>query len=243
MACDRYVWIYCHGSTFWELDEEEIQRYGGSKSDALPVVDNLEEYIEVLRRGQVLADPGMLDLVSRIRSRRWVDFLTERGSPGQWNLVGPFSNEDGKGFDHSYAPEEEIDLDATYQSDGGEVGWQVVDVPSTGHVNLSQMFRPPHYRLAYAHCFIDTEEPVIGKILLGSDDGVKIWIDNELVYELDAVRGAEPDDDSVPVELRGGRLPVLVKVCNYVGGWGFYFRIVGDDGMAIPGVKFSVTRS
>ena len=42
MACDRYVWIYCHGSTFWELDEEEIQRYGGSKSDALPVVDNLE---------------------------------------------------------------------------------------------------------------------------------------------------------------------------------------------------------
>ena len=240
MACDRYIWIYCHGSVFWELDEDEVDRYGGSESDALPVVDNLNDYIQVLERGQVLDDEEIRHQTSRIGEKDWVDFIGGIGSPLEWNLVGPFPNENGEGFGSTYPPEEHVDLEDTYQGDGGEASWQVAKVLSTGHVDLHHIYRPPNYRLAYAYCYVDAEEARNGKILFGSDDGAKIWLGDELVFELDVVRGAEPDDDSIPISLSKGRTPILLKVCNYKGTWGFYFRIVGQDGRAIPGVTFSV---
>jgi hypothetical protein len=34
---------------------------------------------------------------------------------------------------------------------------------------------------------------------IGSDDGVKVWLNGELVHENWIDRGVEPDDDVVPV--------------------------------------------
>ncbi|MBU7004747.1 MAG: hypothetical protein HXS50_04220, partial [Theionarchaea archaeon] len=239
MVCDKYIWIYCHGSTFWELDDDEMDRYGGSRSDALPTVDNLDEYIEVLRGRQILADPSIANMASRIREKRWVDFIEGTGSPRRWYLAGPFNNEDNVGFDTSYQPEVNIDPNDKYDGKGGQVGWQKTDVSSSGYVDLSHIFRPPDYSLAYALCYMESERATKGKILMGSDDGVKVWLGNALVHELDVVRGAEPADDVVPIDIDAGRTAILLKVCNHRGSWGFYFRIVGEDYKAIPGVTFT----
>jgi hypothetical protein len=243
MVCDRYIWIYCHGSTFWKLDGEEMERYRGSRSDSLPTVGDLNDYLEVLLRRQVLADPAIVDVASRIRKRSWVDFLEGAGSPREWYLLGPFSNEENAGFDRKFPPEECIDENDTYEGKTGPVGWRKIKVSSSGHVDLSHIYRPPDYSLAYALCYMKSEGTAKGKILIGSDDGVKVWLGDRLVHELDVVRGAEPDDDVVPIDIDAGKIPILLKVCNHKGSWGFYFRIVGEDGRAIPGVEFSTTRT
>jgi hypothetical protein len=157
--------------------------------------------------------------------------------------VGPFDNEENAGFDRTYPPEESIDESDTYEGKTGPVGWQVIEVSSSGYVDLSHIYRPPDYSLAYALCDMESERAVKGKIVMGSDDGVKVWMGPRLVHELDMVRGAEPADDIVPIEIDAGRTTILVKVCNHKGSWGFYFRIVGEDGKAIPGVNFSTTRT
>jgi hypothetical protein len=51
---ERYVWIYGHGSAWWQLPREQIQRYSreshwiwGPEHQALPTVSNLDEYRRV----------------------------------------------------------------------------------------------------------------------------------------------------------------------------------------------------
>jgi hypothetical protein len=239
MVCKKYVWIYCHGSTLWQLDEAEMERYKGSKSDSLPVVPNLDEYLDVLSRRRTLKDPEIRDLAARVRAGEQVDFLARTGTPREWSIVGPFDNAKGKGFNIEYPPEKEVNLGAKYASADGEIAWRRKRVPVTGFINLARIYRPPDYKLAYASCNIEVPMACKGRILLGSDDGAKLWVDGKLVFELDTVRGAEADDDSIPVSLPKGRVPVLLKVANYRGTWGFYFRLVGEDGEPIPGLTFS----
>ena len=62
------------------------------------------------------------------------------------------------------------------------------------------------------------------RMLVGSDDGVRIWVNGEIVHSNPVFRGAAPDQDDVPVSLRKGWNKVLVKVLQGGGGWGFYLR-------------------
>jgi hypothetical protein len=178
-------------------------------------------------------------MASRIREKSWVDFLEGTGSPRRWYLVGPFNNEGNVGFGTRYPPEEYVDPGDKYEGKCGQVGWQEVEVSSSGYVDLSHIYRPPDYNLAYALCYMESQRVAKGKIVMGSDDGVKVWLGDQLVHELDVVRGAEPADDVVPIDIDAGRTAVLLKVCNHRGSWGFYFRIVGEDDNLISGVNFT----
>jgi hypothetical protein len=240
MVCGRYVWIYCHGSTFWQLGPEELQRYGGSASDSLPVVPNLDEYIDVIRERRILGDRHSQAVARRLRRGDWVDFLSPSGSPSEWLLIGPFDNQGGEGFGRSHPPEDSPLRPCTVGGGAESPRWRNARVYSTGYVDLARYFRPPDYRLAYAFCNIVAPGQCEGRVLFGSDDGAKVWLNGELVYELDVVRGAVPDQEAIPVRLREGANPVLLKVVNRKGTWGFYFRVVGDDGSPIPGLAFSV---
>src|SRR5262249_34914773 len=67
---------------------------------------------------------------------------------------------------------------------------------------------------------------------VGSDDGVKVWLNGELVIAHDVPRSAAPDQDRAKVHLRAGDNTLLMKVVNLGGGSAFYFRIrpkTGDE--------------
>ncbi len=239
MLCRRYVWVYCHGSTLWQFGKEEMARYGGHQSDALPVVPNLDSYLEVLSRAEILSDRRIQGIASKIRNGLRVDFLTVSGSPRFWHVIGPFDNSEGKGFGTVYAPEQGIDLGASYEWEGGRAVWQRVGVGSTGYVDLRRLFRPSDYRCAYALCHVALSHDTNAVIHLGSDDGAKVWVEGRLVFELDITRGAEPDQNTIDAVLRKGRVPILLKVVNRRGSWGFYFRVTDEEGRALRGASWS----
>ncbi len=241
MVCKRYVWIYCHGSTLWQLSKDEMVRYNGQASDELPVVENLEDYIDVMRKAEPFPDSRIREAARRIREGKTVDFLSPWGSPKAWNVIGPFDNREGVGFSTAYPPEMEIDLDASYEGASGRVRWRPARVASTGFVDLRRIMHPHEHMCAYALTYANVRDRARGVVLLGSDDGAKLWIGGRQVFALDKIRGAEPDQDRMTVELPGGTIPIMLKVTNHRGAWGFYFRIIGEEGKAIKGLRWSLT--
>ena len=67
-------------------------------------------------------------------------------------------------------------------------------------------------------------------MLVGSDDGVRVWINDALVHSNPAYRGAYPDQDRIKVSLRKGWNKVMIKVLQGAGGWGYYVRFADPDG-------------
>jgi len=67
-------------------------------------------------------------------------------------------------------------------------------------------------------------------LLLGSDDGVKVILNGKQILRRLLDRGAVPDQDTVSLDLQKGLNTLLLKVENYLGGYGFYARIKDPAG-------------
>jgi len=61
---------------------------------------------------------------------------------------------------------------------------------------------------------------------LGSDDGIKVWLNGKLVHRNLVCRGSAPGQDTAPVKLAKGRNRVLVKVEQQLGGFNFYLAVL-----------------
>lgn len=72
---------------------------------------------------------------------------------------------------------------------------------------------------------------------LGSDDGVKVWLNGELVHANNAHRGVTPDEDRVAVSLREGVNSLLLKVTNGPGDWGAIVRFMGEGNRPLRNLR------
>jgi len=162
-------------------------------------------------------------------------FPEELGLVTAWNAVGPFDNAGYAGHDRVYAPEKERDLSATYDGLESPVEWKRIS--GMGYVDLAGQFTPKDWATVYALDYIHTDRDVDAQLRLGSNDTVKVWLGNELVWRYDEGRTAVLDDDIVDVHLGAGVTPVLLKVSQSGGDWGFYFRITDRNGDPIPDVR------
>jgi poly(3-hydroxybutyrate) depolymerase len=80
--------------------------------------------------------------------------------------------------------------------------------------------------VAYAFREIASASDRRAALKLGSDDGVKVWVNGELVLAHHILRACVPDDDAVVVSLKRGRNSFLVKVSQAEGDWVFTMRLV-----------------
>ncbi|MFZ4507588.1 MAG: DUF1553 domain-containing protein [Fimbriimonas sp.] len=65
---------------------------------------------------------------------------------------------------------------------------------------------------------------------LGSDDGIKVWLNGQLVHSNSSVRALAVGMDKVTVTLQEGKNDLLIKVINGTGGDGVSFQL--NDGLA-----------
>jgi hypothetical protein len=143
----------------------------------------------------------------------------------EWNVVGPFPAADMNDLQTVYAPEREIDLTKKYKGKNDvEVGWRVVHADDTGYIRLDQLVQPHEQVLVYGLGYVYSPDDRQAVILLGSDDGIRVWVNDELVHTNPSYRGAAPDQDRLAVNLKQGWNKVLIKVLQGAGGWGYYFR-------------------
>ena len=161
-----------------------------------------------------------------------------------WQLIGPFDNPrderlNRRGIDVPYPPEREIDLTKTYAGVNGQpVRWTLTQTPPRGRMDLYH-FDPYEMVVVYALTYIYAPKDRTVPLLLGTDDGVKVFVNGEAVHRVLAIRVVRPDNDRVPVALKKGWNTLLLKIENNYGGYNFYARVLDPEHT----LRFSPTRT
>jgi tetratricopeptide (TPR) repeat protein len=168
----------------------------------------------------------------------------ELGVLTQFYVVGPFDNERGRGFKTTYPPEADLaagpKLDATYPGKEAPVSWRPTPTgsPRRGIVDLDALCYPADQALAYAVTYVHVERPTPVALRIGSDEAVKLWVNERLVLSRDLRRTYASDQDSIGAVLQPGWTRVLLKVCDQTDAWQFRLRVTSPSGGRAP-VRFA----
>jgi hypothetical protein len=76
------------------------------------------------------------------------------------------------------------------------------------------------------------------RLEIGSDDGVRVWLNGREVHGRNVMRGLTAGEDVVDVELVRGRNELLMKITQGGGDWRACCRVRGPDGFRLEGVRF-----
>jgi len=156
-----------------------------------------------------------------------------------WNiplsLIGTWDNDQNKGFDISYPPEQEIDLSKTYQGQLVEIGWRTnyPTARSTNSINLKELLHPNVWAVCYLASVIRTKKEGPYELRISSTDALKVWVNNILVFENRHISQWAFDGIVIPVVLRSGANRILIKSAQDKGGWQLLARITKPGGMPV----------
>lgn len=96
--------------------------------------------------------------------------------------------------------------------------------------------------VAYARTWVFSDRATQARLEIGSDDGVKAWINHDLVLANNTARPLTPGSDKTTVTLKAGWNPVLLKITQNNQGWEFCARLLNPDGSPIEGLKSDANR-
>lgn len=146
-------------------------------------------------------------------------------------VIGPFDNDQGKGFDTEHPPERAVDLQARHPGQLVELGWRT-DYPldPRGKVDLAAILHPYNWQVAYAAAGIQVATAGRYELRIGTSDPVKVWVDEQLVFEGRRLGKWLFDGLVIPVELRAGINRVVIKTAQETGTWLLVARVTGPGG-------------
>ncbi|MEN6306406.1 MAG: ThuA domain-containing protein [Anaerohalosphaeraceae bacterium] len=151
----------------------------------------------------------------------------------EWEVSAPYS-ETQKTANDLY------DIKFVPETDAGSVTWK--PMPKSDNpdqfwlVNIGKEFSG-NDRAAYIRTTLVSEAEIDAVFEIGSDDGVMIWLDGKLIHTNKDVRPVTPASDKVKVRLEKDANPVLVKVVQGSGEWGFCLRVVTQDGKPVNNMR------
>jgi hypothetical protein len=150
----------------------------------------------------------------------------------QWVLSGPYheKNKDAHAlFDLAFPPELENSTSVKWTHPAKGVGaWDI---------NLAEALGAENDVAAYARTRVWSGFEQDARLELGSDDGIKVWLNNVVVHANNTERGLEARQDLVKIKLKEGWNVLLLKITNRGDGWGFSCRIRQPDGTALENLR------
>ncbi len=106
-------------------------------------------------------------------------------------------------------------------------------------IDLHKVIGQGNDRVAYLKTNINSAREQKAMLEVGSDDGVKVWVNGKLVHANNAARPVKQADDKVKVDLKQGSNTVLMKITQGGGDWAACARLVDTDGKKINDVQVS----
>jgi len=154
-----------------------------------------------------------------------------------WLYSGPYrlkDKEEGKKkiIDVAFKPE-----DPLQEANADWKPMTITDLESPNKLVFEELLYKRHC-CAYAKTKVwsDTEQEVL--LTLGSDDGVKAWLNGEVIHTNDLKREVTCDEDQVTVNLKQGWNPLLLKITQRSDSFGFCCAIKTPEGGVIEGLNF-----
>jgi len=123
------------------------------------------------------------------------------------------------------------------ENGGKEMKWKkITDGIGEEKIGLNQIFGRMNYTCAYVKTTVVS--PVEQSVLLelGSNDGIKAWLNGEEVHSNWRCRECRPGEDVKTVKLRKGKNEILLKVVNESGVWEFSCRLRQENGKRVKGL-------
>lgn len=153
----------------------------------------------------------------------------------QWEGAGPFMEEGKDGaaiYQTAFAPE---------NPDASDVKWEkVAKGIGSWDINLESTFGGYDHCAAYLRTRVWSPKQQEATMEMGSDDGVKAWFNDELVFDQWTQQAAAPRQHRVKVTLKQGWNKLMLKAVDFEGGWVVACRLRAADGSALEGLKVSV---
>jgi hypothetical protein len=160
----------------------------------------------------------------------------------EWMLVGPIhlqKQENPSGGQWTHIPGFETDYlqsvggeknpvlkeGATIKYKGGTAKCILFHSPDS-MVNLDLALSKDAPVLAYGYTEIEAPKEGIKILALGSNDGCRLWLNGEQIWDVPTERGLFADDDLIPVMLKKGKNTILIKVEERGNSWGFCMRFL-----------------
>lgn len=144
---------------------------------------------------------------------------------GPWYYAGPFDNPDRKGIDIDYPPEKKVDLQATFVGkNGAKFGWKEYHGFRLGQILNLKSIIPDDHNDAVVYLYHEFDSADAGRlpIALGADDTMSLWFNGSRLLNEDHERAAAADQFFAQLKLKPGKNQLLLKVCQYAGGWEVY---------------------
>jgi hypothetical protein len=180
-----------------------------------------------------------------------VNLLEHYGFLQNWQVVAPFDNRGGIGFDIAYAPETEyanrgkLDTSASYDGKEASVTWTQAgtDKPD-GEVDLNPIFSNEKGAVAYAYAEFQYPRDLACQVRLGCINANKVWVNGREALSNQVYHaGSQIDQYIGPAALKAGKNTVLVKICqneqteSWAQNWSFQLRFTDPTGRAIQVVQ------
>ena len=143
---------------------------------------------------------------------------------GTWHAAGPFTAEHGNlAFYQVYEPETKaVNTGNTFEVNDKTIKWE-----QQSHWVDEQVHNDIVGENSATYLTRNISSVTQQKILLhiGSNDALKVWMNGTELLAKNVQRDAAADQEQVQVELKPGNNTLLLKIVNYSGPSGFYFRI------------------
>jgi len=140
-----------------------------------------------------------------------------------WYLAGTFPGEGNELFSKEFGPEKNSGLDQVYA--GGQK-WIEHPEWKDGHPHL---FEGNAIEVNYVQRYIELAKDMKLLAYVSSDDGLRVWLNDKLVFENDTDRGLEPNQEFIPLVLKKGKNKIMLKINNLGNPQGFFFSLLPDN--------------
>jgi transglutaminase-like putative cysteine protease/predicted Zn-dependent protease len=220
----------------------ELGQWSRSASEDNRVQSLLDSLVQQHPSADV-RDRARADLASLLEMRFELEAAraqaAQLGYLSEWNLIGPFDNDQGKGFLTSYPPESSLVLQQQYDGKLLPVRWHRVQADPGGAVALDDLVAPREFALAYLATFVGAESGGAAELRLTAGEAAQVWWNDALVASEETLADAAPDNLVIPVQLARGWNKLLIKSCVRRSRWSVQARLTQPGGAAWPGVRSS----
>ncbi|MCC7014624.1 MAG: DUF1553 domain-containing protein [Planctomycetes bacterium] len=140
-----------------------------------------------------------------------------------WFVAGPFDGARESLFATEFGPEKE----ARWRRDAkfGERGWRHDEELLDGRAN--PLAEGVNVSYVAKRLFVPTARKL--EVALGSDDGLRVFVDAHEAFANDVERGLAPNQDRAALELERGERSIVLKVVNTGGQAGFFWSEAARD--------------
>ena len=94
-------------------------------------------------------------------------------------------------------------------------------------------------RAAYLYTRVHCDGRKQARLEIGSDDGVKVWLNGSVVHANNVARPLTPGSDNVNITLHQGWNLLMLKITQNNLPWEFCVRLRSPDGGRLEGIRIS----